>query len=123
MRAAGALVALQGAVGAALCLGVVVRVITGAADITTALGTAGWFAVVAAAAIGIGVALWRGGHGARTPAVVTQLLLLGVAWYAAGPSSRPEFGVPGAVYCAVVLGLLFCPPAVRWAYGSDLTAE
>ncbi|MGI9062721.1 MAG: hypothetical protein ACR2FQ_02725 [Pseudonocardiaceae bacterium] len=119
VRAAGALVALQGAVGAAICLGVVVRVFTGAADVTTMLGTAVWFALVAAATIGIGVTLWRGAHGARTPAVVAQLLLLGVAWYAAGPSSRPEYGVPGAAYCAIVLGLLFCPPAVRWAYDID----
>lgn len=94
---------------------------TGAADITPALGTAVWFATVAVAAIGIGVALWRGAHGARTPAVVTQLLLLGVAWYAAGPSSRPEYGVPGAAYCVVVLGLLFSSQAVRWAYDVDVS--
>lgn len=119
VRTAGVLVALQGVVPAVIVVALVVRAFTGAPDITTALGTALWFAFVAAALIAIGVALWRGQHGARTPAVVAQLLLLGVAWYAAGPSARPEFGVPGAVYCVGALILLFCAPTVRWAHGVD----
>ncbi len=117
VRAAGALVALQGALGAVICIAVTVRAFRTTAVVAT-LGTAVWFAVVAAAVTGIGVALWRGVTGARSPAVVTQLLLLGVCWYAAGPSSRPEYGIPGGLYCATVLGLLFTPAAVRWAYGA-----
>jgi len=119
VRAAGVLVALQGVVAAVLVVVVVVRAGTGAPDLTATLGTGSWFAFVAAALVGTGLALWRGHHGARTPAVVAQLLLLGVAWYAAGPSSRPEYGVPGAVYCVVVLVLLFCAPTVQWAHGVD----
>lgn len=119
VRAVGVLVALQGVVAAVLVVAVVLRAVTGAPDVATALGTGLWFAFVAAALVGTGVALWCGHHGARTPAVVAQLLLLGVAWYAAGPSSRPEYGVPGAVYCVAVLVLLFCAPTVRWVHGVD----
>ena len=54
-----------------------------------------------------GIALARGARGARGPAVVSQLLLLGVAFYAGIPSGRPEWGVPLALLAAVVLaGLL-----------------
>lgn len=123
VRAAGALVALQGAVGAVLAVGLVVRGLVAAPSVTASLAAAGWFVVVAVGVLAVGIALWRGVHGARSPAVVTQLLLLGVAWYAAGPSARPEYGVPGALYCVVVLGLLFSPSAVRWAAGAERFSE
>jgi hypothetical protein len=71
----------------------------------------------------VGVNLVRGRHGARSPAVVAQLLLLGVSWYAAGPSSQLVYGVLGAAFCIAVLVLLFCPPAVRWASGRELYSE
>ncbi len=119
VRAAGMMVALQGVAGGVVCLALAVRAFAGATDVVTTLGTALWFAVIAAAASGVGVALWRGRQAARTPAVVAQLVLLGVAWYAAGPSFRPEYGGPGAVYCIVVLVLLFSAPTARWAYGTE----
>jgi hypothetical protein len=119
VRAAGVLVALQGVAGGVVCLALAVRAFVGATDLVTTLGTALWFAVIAAAVIGVGAALWRGRHGARSPAVVAQLVLLGVAWYAAGPSSRPEYGGPGAVYCIVVLVLLFSASTTRWAYSVE----
>ena len=56
---------------------------------------------------GAGVALVRGVRGARGPAVVSQLLLLGVAFYAAVPSGQPGWGVPLALLAAgVLMGLL-----------------
>ena len=56
---------------------------------------------------GAGTALLRGVRGARGPAVVSQLLLLGVAFYAAVPSGQPTWGVPLALVAAgVLLGLL-----------------
>jgi hypothetical protein len=61
------------------------------------------------------VNLVRGRHGARSPAIVAQLLLLGVCWYATGPSSQPAYGVAAGALCTAVLVLLFCAPARRWA--------
>lgn len=110
---------LQGVAGGVVCLALVIRAFAGTTDVVTTLGTALWFAVIAAAVTGVGVALWRGRPGARSPAVVAQLVLLGVAWYAAGPSFRPEYGAPGAGYCIVVLLLLFSAPTTRWAYGIE----
>lgn len=122
IRAAAAMVALQGAAGAVVVVVLLLRAATTASiGLGPAMATGAWFAICAAALLGVGIALWRGAHGARSPAVVAQLLLLGVAWYAAGPSSQPEYGIPAAVYCAAVLVLLFSAPAIRWSYGGDIS--
>lgn len=116
VRAAGVLVGLQGVAGVVVAAIVLLTGFTGAAP---TLATAVWFAGFGALLVAVGMSLLRGARGARSPAIVAQILLLGVSWYAAGPSSQPEYGVPGAIFCVVVLGLLFCPPAVRWVTGED----
>ncbi len=62
-----------------------------------------------------GIALARGTRGARGPVVVTQLLGLGVAFYAAVTSGRPEWGVPLAVLCAAVLAGILTRAGRDWA--------
>lgn len=115
MRVAGLLVALQGATGLVLMVVIIGRAVAGTAGVVAPLATAVWFAVFGAAVLGVGLSLLRGRHGARTPAVVAQLLLLGVAWYAAGPSGRLGYGIAAGLYCATALVLLFVPATVRWA--------
>jgi hypothetical protein len=56
-----------------------------------------------------------GKRGVRGPTTVVQILLLGVAWYATGPSDRPEYGLPVAAVCVVVLYLLYNATARKWA--------
>ncbi|GAB4972500.1 hypothetical protein MAHJHV57_51790 [Mycobacterium avium subsp. hominissuis] len=41
--------------------------------------------------------------------MITQLLLLPVAWYLAVGSHQPVFGIPAGAVALVVLGLLFSP--------------
>lgn len=118
VRVAGVLVGLQGVAGAVIAAVVLFGGLAGGfAGPAPTLATAVWFAGFGAILLAVGVHLVRGSHGARTPAIVAQILLLGVSWYAAGPSSQPAYGVPAAVFCVVVLGLLFCPPAMRWITG------
>lgn len=117
------MVCLQGAAGAAVTIVLVLLAITGDGDLGAGLVAAGFIAGCAAALLLVGIALWRGAHGARTPAVVAQLLLLGSAWYAAGPSSQPAYGVPAILYCVAVLLLLFSAPATRWSYGGDISGQ
>ena len=119
VRAAGILVGLQGLAGVAIAVGLLVVAVRGRTGPVPILATAAWLAGFGVILLAIGVNLVRGRHGARTPAIVAQLLLLGVCWYAAGPSSQPAYGVPAAAFCAAVLVLLFCPPALRWATGHD----
>lgn len=120
VRAAGLLVGLQGVAGVVVA---VVLLLRGSTGPVPTLATAVWFAGFGAILIAVGVNLTRGRSGARTPAVVGQILLLGVAWYATGPSSRPGYGIPAAVFCILVLALLFSPPAVRWVTGEDESTE
>jgi hypothetical protein len=113
VRAGGVLVGLQGLAGLVFAVAVLVQ--PGVLTTSDRLGEAGFFAVMAAAVIGFGAALVFGKRGARSPAVLIELLLLGIAGYATGPSSRPEYGVPVAVLCLVVLYLLLNTRGREWA--------
>jgi hypothetical protein len=121
--AAGVLVGLQGVAGIAVALGLFVASLRGPTGPVPVGITAAWLAGFGGILLAVGGYLGKGRHGARTPAIVAQLLLLGVCWYAAGPSSQPALGIPAAVFCVVVLVLLFCPSALHWATGTDSRAR
>jgi len=116
IRIAAAVVCLQGLLGVLFAVALLVRAFGGASRVADVLGEAGYFAVLGGAVLAVGVALLRGRRWARTPALVVQLLLLGVAWYAAGPSGRPEYGVPVGVVCLAVGAGLLTGRARAWAY-------
>jgi hypothetical protein len=117
VRVAGVLVGLQGLAGVTIAVGLLVAASRGRTGAVSILATGLWLAGFGIILLTIGANLVWGRPGARTPAVVAQLLLLGVSWYAAGPSSQPVYGVLAAGFCVAVLVLLFCPPALRWATG------
>jgi hypothetical protein len=102
-------------VGIVFASALLIRALSGVSAIGNLYGEAAYFAIVGAAVIGCGVALVLGKRGARGPTTVVEILLLGVAWYAAGPSGRPEYGVPVGVVCVVVLYLLYNVRAREWA--------
>lgn len=120
VRRAGFVVAAQGVTGLVIAVILVIRALAGADQrVVNGLGTAAWFAVVGGAVLAGGYALVASKRWGRGLAVFTQLLLLPVAWYLAVGSHRPEFGIPLGVVAVATLGLLFSPPAVRWAAGDD----
>ncbi|OBH29084.1 hypothetical protein A5692_21745 [Mycobacterium sp. E342] len=120
VRGAGLLVAAQGVAALVMAMVLVVRGIAGADQhVVNGLGTALFFLVVGAVVLAAGRALTLGKRWGRGLAVITQLLLLPVAWYLAVDSHRPAFGIPAGVVAAAVLGLLFSPQGVRWAAGGD----
>jgi hypothetical protein len=116
VRIAAAVVCLQGALGVLFAAALVVAALSGAERVSDVLGEAGYFALLGGGVLAVGIALLRGHRWARTPALVVQLLLLGVAWYAAGPSGRPEYGVPIGMVCVAVAVTLLSSPARAWAY-------
>ena len=115
VRAAGMLVVLQGLVGVAAGGWLLIAAVRGSTGPVPIGATAAWFLGFGVILLAVGVNLVRGRHGARTPAIVAQLLLLGACWYATGPSSQPAFGVPAGAFCVAVLVLLFGASARRWA--------
>jgi hypothetical protein len=123
VRAAGVLVALQGLTGVAIGCWLLIAAVRGSTGPVPIAATAAWLVGFGAILLTVGVNLMRGRHGARTPAIVAQLLLLGACWYAIGPSSQPLYGIPAGAFCLVVLILLLCASARRWAADAHSTTR
>jgi peptidoglycan/LPS O-acetylase OafA/YrhL len=120
VRGAGFLVVVQGVAALVLAAVLVVRGIAGADErVVNGVGTAVFFVLVGAVVLAAGRALTVGKRWGRGLAVITQLLLLPVAWYLTVDSHRPGFGIPAGVVALAVLGLVFSPAGLRWAAGGD----
>ena len=101
MRAAGALVGLETLAAAAFTAVLAVRSGSAELGVGAMLGEAGFFLLVAVALGAVAAGLWTGRRWARTPAIVTQLLLLPVVYSLLGPSRQLLIGlVAGAVVVA-----------------------
>jgi hypothetical protein len=118
VRVAGALTSVQGLVGLAFAVALVVRSFD-AEKYGEVLGEAAYYAVLSAGVLAAGGGLVLGRHWGRTPSIVVQLLLLGVAWYMYGPSDRQLWGSLLGLYAVVTLVLLFTNPVRGWALGVD----
>lgn len=79
-------------------------------------GEAGYYLLLALAVLAAGIGLLRGKQWARTPVLLLQLLLIGVAWYAIGPSGQWWIGLIIAVPSIAVLWLLFNREGRKWAF-------
>lgn len=114
------IVAIQGLTALAAAVVLLVRGIAGADQrVVNGVATAVLFVVVGGVVLAAGRALTVGRRWGRGLAVITQLLLLPVAWYLVRGSQQPAAGVPVGVAAAVVLVLLFTPAALRWAAGGN----
>ncbi|CAM4163912.1 hypothetical protein MB901379_01223 [Mycobacterium basiliense] len=120
VRRAGLIVAVQGVAALVMAAVLTVRGLAGADQrVVSGLGTAVWFVLVGSGVLAGGCALVAGKRWGRGLAVVTQLLLLPVAWYLTVSSNRPAFGIPVGILALAVLVMLFSPQSVRWAAGDD----
>jgi peptidoglycan/LPS O-acetylase OafA/YrhL len=124
VRQAGAVVALEGVAGLAAAVVYVVSGLAGAEESgLNKYGTALWFAIMGAALLAAGWALWTGRRWGRGIAVFAQLLLLPVAWYVAVGSHQWLYGIPIAVLAIGTLVLLFSPSALEWLGAHDSAAS
>lgn len=123
IRTAGALAVTEGAAGIVLAVAMVVLVGSGMLGLATVLATAGFFALLAAGVVVVGVGLLRGRRWARAPAIVVQVLLLPVAYTLLSGGQRGALGVlAGLATGAVVivsLVLLLSRAAKAWAAALD----
>jgi hypothetical protein len=113
IRVAGVLVGLQGV--AALVFAVLIGLQAAAQPFGSVLGEVGYFVVIGLALAFIGAALATGRRGARTPAIVTQLLLLPVVYSLIGPSRQLLLGVLAGIYVALTFLLLISERSRVWA--------
>jgi hypothetical protein len=119
VRAAAALVGLQGLVAVGFAGYLVVRAGTGSQGLGGVVAESGMFLLIGAALLLVALGLAKGRFWARTPAVVVQLLLLPLAYSLLVPSHQVLAGaVTGAVVLAALL-LLLSAPARAWALDQD----
>jgi hypothetical protein len=124
VRLAGVLVGIQGllAVGFAVALVVRASTVEGAGLLVRDIvGEAGYFVLVGAALAAVGLGLVAGRRWARTPAIVTQLLLLPVVYTLIGPSRQLVLGIVAGVYVAGTFLLLISEASRTWSMGLDET--
>jgi hypothetical protein len=119
VRAAGVLVGVQGAVGVAFAVYLLVRAGSARLGLGAVLGEAAMFLVIGGAVLFVAGGLVRGRFWARTPAVVTQLLLLPVVYSLLVPSGQPLLGAIAGVVVLAALVLLLSAPARAWAMDLD----
>ena len=93
MRAAGALVGLEALAAAAFTAVLAMRSGRRSSVSAQCSAEAGFFLLVAVALGAVAVGLWTGRRWARTPAIVTQLLLLPVVYSLIGPSRQLLLGL------------------------------
>ena len=119
VRAAGALVALEAFAAAAFTAVLAAR--SGAAElgVGAALAEAGFFLLVAVALGAVAAGLWTGRRWARTPAIVTQLLLLPVVYSLIGPSQQLVLGLVAGAVVAAAFMLLISERSRAWSMGDE----
>ncbi|MFF5987813.1 hypothetical protein [Prauserella flavalba] len=120
VRLAGLLTALPGL--ALLAIGVVLVVdFLGQEPVAgnNIYAEVGYYLVLGLGVLACAVGLLLGKTWARSPALVISLVLVGVGWYATGPSGQPGFGVPIMIAGAAVVVLLFRRPSRAWVLGQE----
>jgi hypothetical protein len=121
VRLAGVLVGIQGLLALGFAVALVVSAL-GAEDaalpVRDIIGEAAYFVVIGAALVAVGLGLVAGRRLARTPAIVTQLLLLPVVYTLIGPSRQLLVGIVAGVYVAGTFLLLISEASRNWSMGS-----
>ena len=117
MRLAGVLVGLQGLLAVGFAVALAVRSSAPEVAVGSVVGEAGYFVVIGAALLAVGVGLFTGRRWARTPAIVTQLLLLPVVYSLIGPSRQLVLGLVALVYVGSTFMLLISEPSRVWSMG------
>ena len=120
VRAAGVLVAAQALLALVFAGFLVVRASSAELPVSFVLGEAGYFAVIGAALLAVGLGLLAGRRWARTPAIVTQLLLLPVVYSLIGPSRQLVLGIVAGAVVVTAFLLLISERSRMWSMGLDL---
>ena len=119
VRAAGALVGLETLAAGAFAVVLALRATATQLGTGAVVGEAVFFLLVAVALGAVAAGLVTGRRWARTPAIVTQLLLLPVVYSLIGPSQQLVLGlVAGAVVVAAFM-LLISERSRAWSMGDE----
>ncbi|MBB3052253.1 glucose dehydrogenase [Prauserella isguenensis] len=112
VRYAGLLTALPGF--ALVAIGIVLAVTGRSPDLVAEVS---YYAVLGIGVLACATGLLLGKTWARSPSLVVALILVGVGWYATGPSDQSGFGVPIMIAGVAVIVLLFRRDSRAWVLG------
>lgn len=115
IRLAGVSVGVQGVVGVVFAALLLVDGLDAGAGLRNALGQSGYFLIVGAALVAVGIGLVSGRRWARTPAIVAELLLIPVVYSLLGPSKQLVWGIAVGVVVIATFMLLISERSRRWA--------
>lgn len=119
VRYAGYVVAVEGVAGLVMAVVLLIRAFGGADQhVVSGYGTAVWFLLIGGAVLTGGWALITGRRWGRGIAVLTNLLLLPIAWYVFS-SHQVIYGILVAALALVTLGMLLSPAAAQWMAERD----
>jgi hypothetical protein len=119
VRVAGALVTLQGLAGVGVAVAILVRALAAGALSGALLGEIGFFLLIGGAVLAVGAGLLRGRRWARSPAIVTELLLLPIVYSLLGPSRQLLLGVLAGVCVLGTFLLLISERSRIWSMDLD----
>jgi thiosulfate reductase cytochrome b subunit len=119
VRAAGALVGLEALAAAAFAVVLAMRATATQLGRGAVVGEAVFFLLVAVALGAVAAGLVTGRRWARTPAIVTQLLLLPVVYSLIGPSQQLMLGLVAGVVVAAAFMLLISERSRAWSMGDE----
>jgi hypothetical protein len=114
VRSAGLLVGVEALAALGFAVALAVRGTSTFASLGLVLGQAAFFLLIGGTLVAVARGLVVGGHWARTPAIVTQLLLLPVVYSLIGPSREPLIGIVAGLVVASCFLLLIGEAARKW---------
>jgi hypothetical protein len=123
VRVAGIVVGAQGVLGVGFAVALAVRAGSSPAGVGAVLGEAGYFLLIGLALVFVGFGLVTGRRWARTPAIVTQLLLLPVVYSLLGPSRQLVMGIITGAVVITTFMLLISERSREWSMGLDVPVE
>jgi hypothetical protein len=119
----GVLVGLQGLAGIGVAAAILIRAVAADALSGALLGETGFFLVLGGAVLAVGGGLVRGRRWARSPAIVTELLLLSLVYSLLGPSQQVLLGVLTGAYVLTTFLLLISERSRIWSMDLDPERE
>ncbi|MGH3566250.1 MAG: hypothetical protein ACRDRH_09505 [Pseudonocardia sp.] len=120
VRWAGALVGVEALLGLGFTIALVVRAFSSDLPVTAVVGQASFFALAGAALVAVAGGLVAGRRWARSPAIVTQLLLLPVVYSLLGSSQQLVLGIVTGALVISCFMLLISERSRIWSMGLDL---
>ncbi len=124
LRWAGIVIAAEGVIGLIVAASLVIRALGGHHEsFISGYGTALWFLCIFGGVLAGGIAIYHGRRWGRAIGLITQILLVPVAYSLLTDSHQPLVGAPLLAVVVLAGGLLFAPRSMAYWSAEDLPPD